>query len=74
MRIAFASVAPTPLRARQAEAALAQAGAGVGGVEAAVAAALREIRPITDVRASLAYRRHLVQVLLRRALGSILEE
>jgi carbon-monoxide dehydrogenase medium subunit len=73
VRIAFASVAPTPLRARQAEAALAQVGAGVGGVEAAVAAALREVRPITDVRASLAYRKHLVQVLLRRALRSVLE-
>ena len=67
-RIALASVAPTPLRARAAEARL------VGGVPAeallaeAAATAAGETRPISDVRASAAYRRTLARVLVLRTL------
>ena len=65
--IAFASVAPTALRARGTEATFYR-----GGTESAVAAALEEVAPIDDARASRAYRLHLVDVLLRRALDEIL--
>jgi carbon-monoxide dehydrogenase medium subunit len=64
--VAFASVAPTPLRARTSELAFAQ-----GGIDAAVNAAVAEVAPIDDARASRAYRLHLVQVLLRRALEDL---
>jgi CO/xanthine dehydrogenase FAD-binding subunit len=51
-RIAFGSVAPTPVRARATEAALAE-GASGEDVRAAVA---RDIQPIDDLRSSAAYR------------------
>jgi carbon-monoxide dehydrogenase medium subunit len=73
-RIAFAAVAPTPLRARSAEAALREAVGARGGrlgaaaLDAAAEAAMAESRPIADVRASADYRREMVGVLVRRAL------
>ncbi len=66
VRLAMASVAPRPLRLPAAEAAWA-----AGGVEAAVAAASGEVSPISDARSSAAYRRHLVGVLVRRALQTL---
>lgn len=73
-RIAFASVAPTPLRARATESALSKAGDDTDRVQVAVAAALEEVKPIGDARASREYRRHLVAVLLRRGLEAVREE
>src|SRR5580704_8765106 len=63
-RIALASMGPTPLRARAAEAALA------GGADAADAAALAAdgTSPGEDIHADREYRRHLARVLTRRAL------
>jgi len=63
MAVAFASMAPTPVRARETEAAFTQ-----GGIEGALTAALDQVAPIDDMRASRGYRLHLVQVLLRWAL------
>ncbi len=51
-RLALGSVAPTPVRARQTEAALA-AGAPADAVRAALA---RDIQPIDDIRSTSAYR------------------
>ena len=72
-RIALAAVAPTPLRAHGAEAALRSSAVAQGRLDrqafdAAAEAAMRESRPIGDVRASAEYRREMVRVLVRRAL------
>jgi carbon-monoxide dehydrogenase medium subunit len=63
-RIALANMGPTPLRATAAEAAL---GAGATPAEAAVYAA-EGTSPGEDMHADREYRRHLAQVLTRRAL------
>lgn len=70
-RIAFGSVAPTIVRAPAAEAAL--LGHPLAPERIAEAARLIQeaIRPIDDVRASAAYRRHLAGVITRRALEQI---
>jgi carbon-monoxide dehydrogenase medium subunit len=67
-RIALASVAPTTLRARDAEAALRGAVPTEEHLAAAADAAAAEARPISDLRASAAYRRSLVRVLALRTL------
>ncbi len=72
-RIVLGAVAPTPIRARQAEAAL--AGAVIDGhlIEIAAQTAMNESRPISDVRSSAGYRREMVRVLTGRALSRALE-
>jgi len=72
-RIALGAVAPTTVRAREAERTL--EGRPVGGEAFALAAAAAQeaCRPIDDVRASAAFRRHLVGVLVRRALDRCVE-
>jgi carbon-monoxide dehydrogenase medium subunit len=64
VRVALTSMAPTPMRARGVEEALA------GGADAATAAAraAEDTSPVTDTMASAEYRQHLVRVLTRRAL------
>lgn len=66
--IVLAAVAPTPLRARSAEAALAGRRIDAAAITAAAEAAMREARPIGDVRAGADYRREMVRVLTRRAI------
>jgi carbon-monoxide dehydrogenase medium subunit len=61
VRLAYFGVGATPVRARGAEAALAD-----GNLEAAVAALTRDLDPQPDVHASAAAKRHLAGVLLRR--------
>jgi carbon-monoxide dehydrogenase medium subunit len=67
VRIALAAVAPTPMRARAAEALLTGRPPHAERVAAAAAAAADEARPIGDVRGSADYRRRMVVVLVRRA-------
>jgi xanthine dehydrogenase small subunit len=68
-RIAFGGMAATPKRARQAEAALAGADlAQASSWQAALTALGRDFTPITDQRASAAYRGEVARALLRKAL------
>jgi xanthine dehydrogenase FAD-binding subunit len=68
VRVAFGAVAPTPIRAPQTEAALEDKTLDDAAIEAALAAAARDIHPISDVRASDWYRRELVHNILQRML------
>jgi carbon-monoxide dehydrogenase medium subunit len=68
-RVALGAVAPTPLRANAAEAALTGTPANGATFEAAAqAAATEDASPIDDLRASAAFRRHLVKVMTARLL------
>jgi CO/xanthine dehydrogenase FAD-binding subunit len=68
VRLAFGSVAPTPIRAPETEAVLEGKSLDDATIEAALAAAAKEIHPISDVRASDWYRRELVHNILQRML------
>jgi aerobic carbon-monoxide dehydrogenase medium subunit len=72
-RIALGAVAPTTVRAREAERTLEERPVGGEAFARAAAAAQEACRPIDDVRASAAFRRHLVGVLVRRALDRCVE-
>ena len=66
-RIVLGAVAPTPIRARQAE----KVFSDTGDVARAAQAAAAESKPISNVRASAEYRREMVEVLTRRALEQV---
>jgi carbon-monoxide dehydrogenase medium subunit len=72
-RIALGAVAPTAVRAHQAERALEGQPVGDEAFRRAAEAAQAACRPIDDVRASAAFRQHLVGVLVRRALDRCVE-
>jgi CO/xanthine dehydrogenase FAD-binding subunit len=69
-RVALGAVGPTPLRARAAEAALAS-DTSTAGILAAADLATAAARPITDIRASAAYRTAMVRVLARRGIEAV---
>lgn len=71
-RVALSAVAPTPLRARAAEECLEGAPPDPELFERAARLAQEAASPISDVRGSADYRRHLVRVLVRRALSEAL--
>ena len=71
VRIAFGAVAPTVIRAPRAEAALEGRKPDAATLEAAAEAALAEIHPISDVRASDWYRRELVRNMLKRVISHV---
>jgi carbon-monoxide dehydrogenase medium subunit len=68
-RIALGAVGPTPFRAVRAEAALRGQRLSPDLIAHAAAIAAEEARPISDVRGSADFRRHLVGVLTRRTLA-----
>jgi aerobic carbon-monoxide dehydrogenase medium subunit len=70
-RIVLGSVAPTPLRAREAENLLCGDTTAVG-LETAAKAAANAARPIDDIRASAAYRTDMVRVFTRRGVEQVL--
>ncbi len=73
VRIALGAVAPTPVRATRAEEILAAKPATSDQIDKAVAIALTEIAPISDLRASKEYRLDISRILLQRALLEIVE-
>ena len=68
-RIALGAVAPTPLRARRAEALLEGRGLDRAAVNAAAEQAAAEAKPVTDLRGTAEYRRAMCRVLVARALA-----
>ena len=68
VRIALGAVSPVPMRARKAEAVLVNRVINEESAERAGEAAAGECTPISDVRASAAYRRHMVRVNTKRAI------
>ena len=68
VRIALGAVAPTPLRAHDAEALLIGKAVTQRIIEEVAEKAAEEANPISDIRASAEYRRELVKVLTRRTL------
>jgi len=68
VRIVLAAVAPTPIRATEAEEILAGEFISEETMEKAAQSARDQCRPISDVRGSADYRREMVRVLTRRAL------
>ena len=72
-RIALAAVAPTPLLVAEAGEWLAGKPANAESIRAAAEIARRAAQPITDMRGSADYRRHLCAVLTRRALETAVE-
>jgi len=71
VRIALGAVAPTPVRARRAEAVLEGSRPDRAALAAASEALAVDIAPIDDLRAPATYRRHAAAVLLRRAVVEI---
>jgi len=69
-RVALTAVAPTIVRAPEAEAALVGASAVAASFRAAGEAAAAAARPIDDVRASADYRRAMLVVVVARALAA----
>jgi CO/xanthine dehydrogenase FAD-binding subunit len=67
-RIALMGLHDTPVRAHAAEAVLLD-----DGIDAAAAAARQDAEPMNDLHGSADYRRHLAEVLTRRALTAAME-
>ena len=67
-RISLLGAADTPLRAREAEQALAGQNLDEEVAREAAAAATREIEPTGDIHGSGAYRKRLIEAMVRRAL------
>jgi carbon-monoxide dehydrogenase medium subunit len=72
-RIALGAVAPTPIRAPEAEQTLAGQSPTDEVIARAAALAVEAARPISDLRGSAAYRRHLVGVMTERCLHIAIE-
>ncbi len=72
-RIALGAVAPTPLFAREAGEYLAGRPVSAENMAEAARLAQEAARPITDMRGTIAQRKHLARVLTRRALEKALE-
>jgi CO/xanthine dehydrogenase FAD-binding subunit len=70
-RLALNAVGPHPMRAARAEQALVGSTLDEAAIAAAAAAAVKECQPFTDAIASEWYRRKMVDVVVRRALGEV---
>ena len=72
-RVALASVAPTPLFVKAAGEALVGQPANAASIQVAADLAKAAARPISDMRGTAEYRRHLCDVLTGRALEAAME-
>ena len=73
-KIALGAVAPTPMRATEAENLLRGKPFSAGLVREAAEAASEAARPISDIRASAEYRKEMVRILTARALNGAKEQ
>lgn len=71
-RVAYGSVAPTPIRLKKTEALLNEGPLSDTVIEKAVELARSEVSPIDDVRATKAYRLEVVGVVLDRSLRALM--
>ena len=71
IRIALGAVAPTPMRAKKAEAKMRGTKISRALIKATAATAMNEIAPITDIRASAGYRTKMVGVLIEKILHNL---
>ncbi len=71
--IALGSVAPTIIRAREAEGALVGSALSEEAIAEAAESAAQAAAPIDDIRAGADYRREMVRVLVRRALTGLVD-
>ena len=67
-RVAFGAVGPTPVRARKLESAIRGQEPSDEMLEIARKAISRETSPITDIRATAEYRKHMLEVMLERGI------
>ncbi len=74
VRIGLGAVAPTPIRAKQAEAAIHGKEMSAKVIEAVAKTAADEASPIDDHRASAEYRKMMIEVLAKRGLNSLIAE
>jgi CO/xanthine dehydrogenase FAD-binding subunit len=72
-RIAIGAAAPRPVRASEAESALLGRPLETGVIEQAAHLAVAATEPIDDIRGTAAYRRRMVEVMVRRLLTQIAE-
>jgi len=70
-RIALGAVAPTPILAKESSSELSGSPINPATIETVSKLAAKESKPISDVRASADYRRHLVHVLTKRTINEI---
>jgi CO/xanthine dehydrogenase FAD-binding subunit len=73
-RAAFGAVAPTPVRGPKTEAAIDGKELDAAAIASAAETASAEVSPITDVRASEWYRRHLVRVMTEELLSHAIDD
>ena len=73
IRIALGAVAPTPMRAKKAEAKMAGKKISHALIKETAATAMHEIAPITDIRASAGYRKKMVGALIEKILHHLSE-
>jgi carbon-monoxide dehydrogenase medium subunit len=71
VKIALGAVAPTPIRARKAEAVLKGKALTKDFIEKAAQEAANESKPISDVRGSSNYRKQMVKIMTKQALKKI---
>jgi len=72
-KVSLASVAPTPISVPNAISALVGESVGDGPIQNAANAAKEAAKPISDMRGTAEYRKHLCEVLTRRALNTAVE-
>jgi carbon-monoxide dehydrogenase medium subunit len=73
-RVALGAVAPTPILAEKASEAMTGSEATAKQADRVAALAAEDAKPISDIRASAHYRKHLVSVLTKRLILQILSE